>query len=147
MSDEVKNYEISLMLKAEEAYSGVIAFIKEKGAQVQSENQIKRVRLAYPIKKEEVGFFSWIVVSALPEIIPALIRDLEVNPMVLRILAITPPLPAKTEGRSSNPRDKGVKIKPQKEQLAKPAKEVQSSQGGEALSNELLEKKLEEILK
>lgn len=148
MSDEPKNYEISLMLRTEEAHSSVVTFIKEKASQIFSESQVKRVRLAYPIAKEEAGFFSWLVISAVPSIIPALIIDLEKNALVLRVLVITPPLPAKTEGRSNNFRDKSTKVNPRREEIIQaPKEEEHRPRGSETLTNELLEKKLEEILK
>lgn len=146
MLEDTKKYEISLILGREEAYQGIISFIKEKVSKVLEENQLRRIRLAYPINKEETGFFTWVVVAAKPEIVNSLQKDLETNPSVLRVLIITPPIAAKAERKP--PRLKEVKEKfPRETSRALPLKDEPGARIGEALTNELLEKKLEEILK
>ncbi|MDP1688881.1 MAG: 30S ribosomal protein S6 [bacterium] len=149
MSDETKQYEISIVFSSEEAYPSVISFIKGKVGQISFESPVRRIRLAYPIKKEETGFFAWLIVESSPEVMPVLQKDLERNPVVLRALIITPPLPAKTERRAPSMKEKEVKVIQHEEPIksmpvVEPIRETRSS---EALSNELLEKKLEEILK
>lgn len=148
MSEDTKQYEISLVLSTEDACTSIISFLKEKIEKVLQENPARRIRLAYPIKKAGTGFFTWTIVSALPSVIPPLQKDLEANPLVLRALIITPPLPAKTERRSPGLRGKVTKDKPKRE-LTRPsvAKEERETRSSETLTNELLEKKLEEILK
>jgi len=148
MTNETKKYEISLVFSREEAYASAVSLIREKAERVLYESQVQRIRLAYPIKKEEAGFFAWIIIAAAPGVMPTLQKDIEMNPSILRVLIITPPLPAKIEGRAPSFKDKATKDKPRREParplLAEEPREIRSS---ETLTNELLEKKLEEILK
>ena len=148
MSDDVKKYEISLMLQNGEAYDDIVSFIKGKVSEVLQQNPIKRVKLAYPIKKETTGFFGWIVVSAAPSVIPGLNRELETNVNVLRVLIVTPPLPIREEGRQLG-REKFTKNKPNRDEskVIAPQQVSEVTKKTEVLTNELLEKKLEEILK
>src|SRR3989344_534203 len=144
MTEGTKQYEISVMLAKEEAYPGVIALLKERGAEITEENQPKRVNLAYPINREEVGFFAWCIAALPMEKISGIQKELEMDPGVLRALIITPPVPPKSERRA--PRLREVKRESPRDGEA-PAIEysrprAHEEKRGETLTNELLEKKL-----
>ena len=146
--DTTKQYEISLVLKSEEDYNSVLAFIKTRVTQVLKENSPRRLRFAYPIEKEETGFFAWLIIEASSGVVPELQKALDMNPAVLRSLIITPPVPAKSERKI--PRTKENKEKPLEGESVTvvPQREVVRRQAtSDSISNEVLEKKLEEILK
>lgn len=135
---DAKNYEIGFLVKDESDAAGIIKTIGGYKATVTNEGAIKRIQLAYPIKKATSACFGYVFFSSLPENITKLKDSLKINQNILRFLIVTPPIVA-----TSFPTSKPIrKISPIKSTL--PVKKFESAQ---TLSNEALEKKLEEILK
>ncbi|HEY4523738.1 MAG TPA: 30S ribosomal protein S6 [Candidatus Paceibacterota bacterium] len=143
--DETKKYELSLMLKTEEAVESVLLLIKNQDGVVLEKSLIQKAKLTYPIKKETNAFFFSVVLSLLPEKVLALDRELKLLRDVLRFLIITPPIVK--EERSERPQ-RLVKPRPESSQKPEEYREhaVTKEKEPEVLTNELLEKKLEEIL-
>jgi len=145
MEEGFKKYEISLMLRSEEATEPVLALIKSYGGEVLEKDPLQKVRLSYPIKKETNAFFLVLVAVLAPEKISALDQSLRLITDVLRFLIITPPIEKEERRderleRSPRPRaDAPKKMEEIKEVPVMPAEP-------EALTNELLEKELEKIL-
>lgn len=138
MSDEAilrdkKEYEISFLLTEEAALADIGKALKNAGAETSIAATASMIRLAYPLKKHENAYFGFIHFSAMPDAVAKIKADLAHNAKVLRSLILTPP----------------VKVPPRAERPGKPKQdtaEVEAKPEG-AMSNEALEKKLEEILK
>jgi ribosomal protein S6 len=146
MEETTKKYELSLMLRTEEAAEAVLVSIKNQGGDVLEKNPIQKVKLSYPIKKETNAFFLSLVLSLLPEKVLALDQELKLSEYVLRFLIITPPIAKEDRSeRSERFMKPKPEMSPQKtEEIKTPIAPVASEP--EVLTNELLEKKLEEIL-
>lgn len=131
-----KNYEISFLSKTEEGSALVSKLLKQHQFEIILEGPVKKIALAYKIKKESQAHFGFFHVSGSPESLPAITHDLGINPEILRFIFITPPFAKSKEPTPSKPRvsrPAAVKIEPE----VKPVSH---------LSNEALEKKIEEIL-
>ncbi|MDP3956533.1 MAG: 30S ribosomal protein S6 [bacterium] len=145
MEEESKKYEISLMLRSEEAAEAVFMLVKNQGGEVLETSPLQKIKLAYPIKKEVSALFLTMVARLAPEKVSALDQSFRLLPDALRFLIITPPI--LKEERSERP---AHYTKPKSElhlkiEAPKESKPVAPAEP-EVLTNELLEKKLEEIL-
>lgn len=151
MEKENKKYEISFLASSEEARNSVVEVLKKFKAEIFDEGEFKRIRLAYPVKKQTSAFFGYIQFSAVPSIISGLKDSLKLNSQILRFMIILAV-------------DKNVLLKPKDIQifeksaasdepyLQREFKKVEkripkAPKHQPILSNEDLEKKLEEILK
>ncbi len=134
-----KQYEVSFLLKEEGGLGSVVKFINASGGEIELESPVAKIALAYPIKKETQAYFGYIHFSALPGEIKNLEHEMETNLGVLRHLIITPPF------KKAPPRQRpeGALKAPVKQTIPRPTTEIKS----ETLTNEDLEKKIEEILK
>ncbi len=137
MESEKKNYEISFLLKEENDVEAVLKHLSQIGAEILNEGKISELKLAYPIKKLNSAYFGWLHFAAQPDGVVKLNSALKLEGRVVRYLIITPPI-TKTEKKKA-PRS----TEKNEEQPASPAAESATSE----ISNEELEKKLEEILK
>lgn len=133
---EKNNYEIAATLKGE-ATDGVKTVLKKHGAVIVSEADIVKVRMAYPIKKEMIGFFSVIRFTADPAVVSRISADLFLVQDILRFFISKISLKEEATGRTASA--KRPRLLSRKPIARKP--------GTEILSNEDLEKKIEEILK
>lgn len=133
---EKKEYELSFLLKNEEGISALQGVFSRFGYEVTSQSEIKRMVLAYPIKKETSALFGYVYCMASPQTVHDFMRELRLEPMILRVLLINEPIKRTVPygGEGSAPRETTGKEEPTTE---KPA---------DAVTNEDLEKKLEEIL-
>lgn len=148
MNEEgVKKYEISLLLRSEEVAEPVLTALKNSGAVVEEKSQPAKIKLAYPIKKEVSAYFMCAVFSCAPEAVLKLQEELKHQPEILRFLVVTPPI--LKEERRDRDRNFSSKPRPSSEPIERPRREEEprpQPQQPEIVSNELLEKKLEEIL-
>jgi len=148
MKEETKIYEIGFLLKPEESRDGIMKAIKSAGFEIVNEGQISSIKLAYPIKKQNFAQFGYVYFSGEPDKINALKSELEVMPNVLRSTIFANPVMKRKEEESMRQEvDSGAPEKASALSDAKPARERKPVVKIEALSNEDLEKKLEEILK
>ena len=164
MIEEQKNYELSFLIKKEEDSQKILDGLKHAGASVIHGGQTQRIRLSYPIKKENAAYFGYLYFSAEPKIIVNLDHQFKIQPEILRfsflsLTAIPQQFSSRPASRSSyQPRTyqsrTAVNGAPtQKEIITEarqmPAVEVVTAKTKDAsgLSNEELEKKLEEMLK
>ncbi len=141
MSNEeiiLKKYEISFLIRSESDDSAVKEIIEKNGGRNVETIPAVKTRLAYPIKKENYAFFGVTYFDSSPEAIEAIDGDLRLRSNVLRFLIITPPVVRKAEAEKK-PFPKG------KTAVPSPAAAPAAMAG--SLSNEALEKTLEEILK
>lgn len=126
-------YEIPVIFTSAEAATEVAEFLRTRGAEIQYQSPMNSIRLAYPIKKQTAAFFGFFQIHLpAPEVV-AVKEGLARHPAVLRFLIVTPPAPASPSKHVEQPAPP-VPLKP-----VAPQEKM--------LTNEALEKKLEEILK
>ena len=136
--DYKKEYEISFLVKDQGGTQAVLAALKQAEAEIISEGTPRRITLAYPINHETQADFCFVQVSLDPARIGSLDTALRALPQVIRFLIITPPF-----GRSVTRTMTTQSTRPRI--TSKPLEQKPSFT--EPLTNEALEKKIEEILK
>ena len=143
MSDQEskKQYEIAFLLKSQEDESGLEALLKQFGAEVSYKSPLNEIRLAYPIKKLQQAYFGFLYFNSLPEKAGKLTQALNLSPLILRTLVVSSPAVKPEKGRVSRTDFRSRAPNSSEEAMLQPV--TRSS----VLSNEALEKKLEEILK
>ena len=120
---EKKQYEMSFLVKEEDGAKTVLKFIKELGGDIELEGPVMKIALSYPISPAEVKHLE---------------HEMETSVEILRHLIITPPF-KKMEPR---PRPEVSHVSSARVQAPRAPEGVKP----EALTNEDLEKKIEEIL-
>ena len=147
---EITQYEIGFLVRTEDDARQVLQLLQGHKVLVVSQSSLSRIKLAYPIQKEAFAFFGYVHFSLDPGAMKALETDFRSAPYVLRFLIITPPLQGLhgVRGGGESPRrvamSRGKTPAPDVLVSAPvPQKPVREAE----LSNEALEKKLEEILK
>ena len=140
MNEERKNYEIAFLVKSEEDQEGIIKILKNSQLPVIGEGRISKIKLAYPIKKENFAFSGYLYFSGSSQDIGNLTARLKNEPKILRFSVITQPIVKKDEHRVVE------RVSSRHAQEVTPQLPKKTSVT-EVLSNEALEKKLEEILK
>ncbi len=142
-----KKYELTFWLKDENA-SPVKKVLGKHGVEVIAERDLAKFRLSYPIKKESNAFMGSIVFALDPALVSALTGDLNLALGVLRFIvtlaeersasavAISPDMGGGVAAGAA--RERGGFFRRLRTE-SKPAPDV--------LTNEALEKKIEEISK
>jgi len=139
MNEERKNYEIAFLVKSEEDQEGIIKILRNFQLPVIDGDRISKIKLAYPIKKENFAYSGYLHFSGSPQDIGNLTESLKNEPKILRFSVITQPIVKKDERRVVE------RVSSRQTQEAAPQLPKKTPRT-EALSNEALEKKLEEIL-
>lgn len=134
--NELKNrYELSFVTQSEDAAS-VKALLAKNNAQIVNDRPISKIQLAYKIAKQGYGFMGTSEFLADAESAVALRKDIQLEKDILRGIVIKLKEPKVSEtGTEERMVGKGPTA-PQR---------LRNMFGG-ALSNEALEKKIEEIL-
>lgn len=138
LNEDKKNYELALLLITEETASDVSRLLGQHGVEAASQLAIKKLTLAYKINGHDGANFCFVRLSAPPPEIKSLARDLGTNPGILRFLIISLPKRA-TSAEGMRPMRKPT--------MRKPIRPSAPPREPKPLSNEGLEKKIEEILK
>jgi len=156
MDKEAKNYEIGFLLSSEDGYRDLIGAMKACQATILNEGQISRAKLAYPVKKENFAYFGYLYFSINPGDIENLNSWLKKNAGVLRFFITRQEVVKEGDrnlvGRSASVQTEHLLERPKfsqpKDSATVSSREI-SKKTAETriLSNEDLEKKLEEILK
>jgi len=134
---EVRKYELGFLLLEED--SPIVKNLLEKrNFSITEEGEIVKVNLAYPIKKIQSAFFNFIQFLANPAEIIEFQKDLKGEQTILRFILLN--LPFK-EGQQSG----GVAVLKSRGRQPFPKKDVKKP-FEPVLTNEALEKKIEEIL-
>lgn len=143
-----KEYELALLLKSEENLSGVITLIGTHNADGVSEPRAKRLQLAYEIKGHTEAVFVYLTFKMFGEDIKALEHDLTSRADVLRFMVIASPAPAERTATSAMPPREERRPRGSSTPYTAPAapSETPRPTPSKPLSNEALEKKIEEIL-
>ena len=132
METDLREYELSFLLKAENGREALEKAILDNGGKITYREPLKEVRLAYPIQKHETAYFGFGYFQADPIKTQEIRHEVSLRPEVIRFLIITPPVSRKSK-----------ESRIQKPVAVTPAIESKTP----AISNEALEQKLEEILK
>ncbi len=139
---ETKEYELTLLLKEEAGLQNVQGILREAGLDIAHQTELKHIALAYPIKKETMAYMTTMRCVATPETdLKEMRKRLEVSPQCLRFLLIAHPIAPVVR----LPRLHDATHAPHLHQTAVGASQEEQHKG-EVVSNEELEKKLEEIL-
>lgn len=150
MSEETRNYEIGFLLKSEEDRKVIFGAIERAGFSLLNEGQISSIKLAYPIKKQNFAQFGYAYFSAEPEKVEEFKKDLSMSPAVLRLTIFANPVVKSKEDEARAEKVYFENEKPAEAQEPQPVRERRPAtkpQRTETLTNEDLEKRLEEILK
>lgn len=135
-----RKYEIGFVIKTDDL-AVISQSLKNREFVVLTENPIEKIQLAYPIEKENYGYFGYSHFEGDPAAIKNLKADLKLNPQVLRYLIITPPFIKKTAWRQQPAPDR-----PPKEPKLTPPTVRQDLSVESILTNEALEKKIKELV-
>lgn len=134
---DTKNYEIGFLVKEEGTAEEISRIVVSYKATILNENKITKIQSA--------AYFGSLSFSLAPQDIQKLSDALKINAKILRFL-ITTPVASAVPKATTPPVRTTRKIPP----LIKPSKQIPTIKKIEpvqTLSNEALEKKLEEILK
>lgn len=144
MSGEMKNYELAYLflpsLTEEEVLTRVnelTVLVEENGGVIRHVKESRKIRLAYPVKKEKVAYFGHTTFTLAPELLTSLEKKIK-NKKILRFLLVEeevgkrPSVLRVVPSRPVLPRQKVI-----------PREEPKTE---EKLDLEALDKKLEEIL-
>ncbi len=140
MESEIKEYEVGFLTREEQGKAAVRDLLLRHGGEIYFEGPFEKTPLAYPIKKESSAWFGYFHFKADSAEMPLIQKDLRDETAVLRSLLLTPPF-AKREPRMMAPRPRMKGSVP-----TGPAPAEKRRPEGLPLSNEALEKKIEEIL-
>ncbi len=134
-----KTYEIALMMPEEGSYEEIKTMIAAHGGQVLVEGAPKRLALAYPIKKATHAVFTYLHVLLSPESAKMIEKEMLHNQHIIRgmVLVVPPVKPPKVK--------KEKKDKEGKEKEGGVKKTKKATDGG-ALTNEALEKTIQEMM-
>lgn len=145
MEQEIKkeNYELAFWMKVE-ASDPVKAILAKNGAEIVKERPIQKMRLAFPIKKENFAFLGTMIFSVRSEAVDVLKSDLNLESAILRYFLRKAKRPS--EERRIEGGEEGETPAKGRKSFFRKRIDV-SKAAGDILTNEALEKKIEEILK
>ena len=146
MSDDKKTYELCYLVISPDAEEGVLKVVKQHEGEITHKSELKEMQLAYQINKMQSAHFGFVQFTMMSENVQKLTSALQLNDKVLRFLTVImkPKTSSPPQRTFSRPQEPTIMKKTMPEQ--KREEKVPASQEG-VLSNEALEKKLEEILK
>lgn len=142
MESSTKKYEIGYLSSSETGSDELKKVLATYGAEVVEEGAVNRIKLAYPIKKEQFAFFSYIHFNVATNAIVKIKEDLKFVSSILRVLIIAEPVSAVLENKTREYASRERREIPKAEEERPKVKSAPTAE----LSNEELEKKLEEIL-
>lgn len=122
-------YEISFLVRSEEDVQGVASLLSAHSVQVTDEGQVRKLKLAYPIKHVTDGYFGFLKATMTPENAKMLENAVRTDKAVLRLLILAD-APAKPK-----PAAEGKRKAPRREHAPK----------AETATNADLEKAIEEL--
>ncbi len=147
-NDDAKNkkeYELAVLVANEGDLAAMSALLKEHNAEMTSEPRAKNLTLAYEIEGHKEAVFAYCLFKAFPADAKNLEQSLVSNLSIIRSLMIASP-PVAQKFNSAMPMRAGVgaERKPRTVRTGTASSEARPAAVG-PLSNEALEKKIEEI--
>ena len=137
--DDIKEYELAFLARSEAEVKNGLEFIRRSGAEIFFEGPVERITLAYAVKHEPSAHFGYLHLRISPASASSLAQSIRTNNLFLRFLMITPPF-LRAKPRPS--------LRPRTREMAVPLPQGErASSASLQLSNEALEKKIEEILR
>lgn len=142
--EETKNYEITFFVSEENA-SPVLALLKKYEARVTEEKPFQKIAFAYPVEKQTQCFMGIVRFAADSQTAPGMIRDLKLEKNILRFMIQR--AQNKKELNTATQRKETVFVSPSEDKA-----NVSGEKRGprrffeKILTNEALEKKIEEML-
>src|SRR3989344_6888 len=135
VSDEKKEYEVAFLAREEATVPEIARLLRQHEADINLEGPVKKIALAYKIGKELQAYFGYFEVRIPAERVAELGNNLRMNKGVMRCLIVTKRF-----------------VKPKEQPLAHPAREFSARETDlpkavAPLSNEDIERKIDEILK
>ncbi len=134
-------YEISFLVKGQEGVASVRTLIQNAGITIDQEQEVREMRLAYPIQKETSAMFGFWRVHATHETIQKIHTEVKLIPEIMRIMVVKNP-PSVRQPYQYTPQAAPREKRPVVSSWQAP---VQTT-NPEVVTNKELEKKLEEIL-
>ncbi len=150
MDEGKKNYEIDFLVKAEEDKEIIVKALEKSQLSIIGAAGMSKIKLSYPIKKESFALFGYLYFSGNPENIADLTDELKNKTKILRFYVISRPIiEEKKDERieETRPEQKQFPRGYQEKEVVAVPQPSSKTPRTEALSNEALEKRLEEILK
>lgn len=148
MNEDKKNYEIGFLLKSEDKRPEIKKILEGRKAEITEEGAVTGIKLAYPIKKENFAYFGYVRFLAEPSAVKEIDEEIKQNPALLRHLIVIYPAKKiskiRKERRSFAAKESSIKKLSDAQTGAAPV--FKKPRKTETLTNEDLEKKLEEIL-
>jgi ribosomal protein S6 len=142
-----KEYELGILLAKEEDLPGMLTLLATHHVENASEPRSKRLTLAYEIKGHTEAVFTSLTFKAFGDEVKALEQELILRPDVIRSLVVKTPKPSKHPVGTGIPSAAPVEKYPRTaSRPGTPSAEPRHEVSSKPLSNEALEKKIEEIL-
>ncbi len=142
MNDNTKKlYEVSFLAKDESGAAAVVQHLTRFSAENIKQNEIKKIKLTYPIRKETSAFLCSINCELPMDSVAKVSDSVKLDKNILRMLIVEP---QETSGAVIEPISGRASREPEKVTRIKPTKRENAD--SEGISNKLLEEKLEEIL-
>ncbi|MBI2623102.1 MAG: 30S ribosomal protein S6 [Candidatus Liptonbacteria bacterium] len=135
-AQELREYEVGFLVREEAAAQEVAAKAAQYGS-VTAQGNLKRLSFAYPVGKETSGYFGCLRLRAAPGSAAQLEKDFGRVPSILRFLVIRLPVRKETADAAAH-----VSPRPRRTPRASQPESIL----GAPLTNEALERKIEEIL-
>jgi ribosomal protein S6 len=146
-----KEYELAVLVPREEDVAAVVALVREHNGDISAEPRAKKIVLAYEIKKHKEAIFAYFNFKAFGEDVKNLEHEMNIKAEIIRsLVVIAIPFDASEERASSASAMAAASAnapqrRPRMTRSAAPTE--QKAPASSTLSNEALEKKIEEILK
>jgi ribosomal protein S6 len=143
-----KEYEIAVLVKNEEDLASVVELVRQHNAEIGAGPHAKKIALAYEIKKNKEAVFAYYAFQATSEDVKNLEHDLNTKAEVIRSLIIASPATSGAGETPTTPLAAGAPMRRPRITRTSPVTPSESSRPSapRPLSNEALEKKIEEIL-
>ncbi len=141
---ETRAYEFSFLVKREEDVAEVTKLLASHGAEIISEGQVRHIQLSYPIDKQTEAFFGFVHARISSDHAKAIEKEAQLNKTLMRFLFVLlprTPQPAPPRPRGERPEVDVAPTTSERDRSAAPRPADPA-----VLSNEELEKKIEEIL-
>ncbi len=146
MTNQTKLYDLTVLLTDEEV-SSIEALLHRAGAENLERKELTKLQLAYPIKKRATAFMGVYAFTLAPDAVKELLKGLKFDEHCLRHLLLIRKRNAEGEqapGESQAPKAPPLKVSFRNGRRGAPVERRKPSEA-EPLTNEALQKKIEEI--